>query len=79
MEETSYFLGLIDLYGLAFGQKLNNQKPLMFFSANMPDNLRRSLMEVMSVLNLGGLDKYLGLPSPIGKARIKAFIFLCES
>lgn len=50
----------------------------MFFTANTPDNIQRSLMEVMSAPNLGGVDKYLGFPTLIGKTRIKDFTILCE-
>lgn len=36
------------------------------------------LMEVINIPNVGGMDKYLGLPFLVGKARVKDFTIICE-
>lgn len=68
---------LLFIYGRGSGQEINMQKSSMFLSANTLDNVRRELMGILAIPNLG-VDKYLGLPSLIDKSRVKAFNFICE-
>lgn len=43
-----------------------------------PTNERHDLLNVLDIPNLEAIDKYLGLPSLVGRARAKTFNFLCE-
>ena len=61
------------VYETASGQKLNCEKTALFFSANTSPDTARAIRDLWGASNTHSIEKYLGLPSFIGRSKIKAF------
>lgn len=76
--ELEHIKKLNELYSYALGQLLDVQKSFIFFRKNIVYDVRRSILDVMGIPNMGRVDKYLGLLALVGRTHIKAFIFVYE-
>ena len=56
-----------------FGQKINADKSSIFFSNNTSPELKAKILEVMGLMKDSKHNKYLGLPSLIGKSKKEVF------
>jgi hypothetical protein len=65
---------LLDLYEKASGQKLNRDKTSIFFSKNTRRETRDHLLLLAGVNSTRRYEKYLGLPSLVGKSRMASFM-----
>ena len=72
-EECRTVLNILDQYEAASGQKLNNEKTSIFFSANTSTESKEEIRNLMGASNTSSIEKYLGLPSFVGRSKIKAF------
>ena len=71
-------MAILDLYEATSGQKINNDKSSIFFSTNTPLELKDDIMEVMGPMQDSKHNKYLGLPSIIGKSKKEVFAEIKE-
>lgn len=55
------------------GQKLNLQKTLILFSRNTCEARRQEILSLSGFSEVQQIDKYLGLPSLIGRSKIHSF------
>jgi hypothetical protein len=55
------------------GQQLNKEKTSLFFSSNTSHEDRSSILQISGVPCTRRYDKYLGLPTLVGKSRLKEF------
>ncbi|XP_042969115.1 uncharacterized protein LOC122301804 [Carya illinoinensis] len=69
---------LLSIYERASRQSLNRQKTTIFFSSNTPMSVRRQIQQVAGVATCGNFEKYLGLPSIVGRSRYNTFRILKE-
>ena len=67
---------LMETYFQASGQRINLAKSSVFFSKGCPENLREEIKVVLDVQNEKLSEKYLGLPSDVGRAKEGSFKFL---
>lgn len=63
----------LDLFEAAFGQQINADKSSVFFSSNTSLELKAKILEVMGPMQDSKHNKYLGLPSIIGKSKKEVF------
>jgi hypothetical protein len=63
----------LDKYKEASGQKLNKDKTSLFFSRNTREERKREISQLSGLQFTRSYDKYLGLPTFIGKSRVQAF------
>ena len=77
-QECQNLMAILDLYEAAFGQKINADKSSIFFSTNTPSELKDEIMEVMGPMQDSKHNKYLGLPSIIGKSKKEVFAEIKE-
>ena len=61
------------MYSCASGQVINFQKSAIVFSRNTPQNVRQDLLQILEVTELDQHDKYLGLPSAMGRSKRTVF------
>jgi hypothetical protein len=61
------------LYEKASGQKLNREKTTLFFSKNTPQAMQEELKDILGVPSIQQYEKYLGLPSLVGKEKLTCF------
>ncbi|XP_041001664.1 uncharacterized protein LOC121247368 [Juglans microcarpa x Juglans regia] len=64
---------ILEVYEKAFGQQLNRDKTSLVFSWNTKPAAKAYLMEVARLLATMKMEKYLGLPSLIGRSRAATF------
>ncbi|XP_042979926.1 uncharacterized protein LOC122310106 [Carya illinoinensis] len=65
-------------YERASGQFLNKEKNSIFFSSNTKEENKKMIKEASNSLVCGNYDKYLGLPTMIGRSSFKTFRILKE-
>jgi hypothetical protein len=64
---------ILKQYEMASGQRLNQDKTSIFFSRNTLDDLKSEILRLSGILTTQKYDKYLGLPTLVGKSRKQAF------
>jgi hypothetical protein len=67
---------VLEKYCNASGQRINKDKSSSFFGKGCPQLLRNNIKAVMDVQNDTLNDKYLGLPSDVGRSKNGAFSYL---
>ncbi|KAF5450106.1 hypothetical protein F2P56_030482 [Juglans regia] len=73
MQEWVQLNHILSVYEAASGQKLNKDETSLFFSRNTRAATRTYIMEVAGLQASTNLDRYLGLPSIVGKSKTRAF------
>jgi hypothetical protein len=64
---------LLECYDRASGQLLNKEKTSLFFSRNTSQEARECIQRLSGVPSTQRYDKYLGLPTLVGKSRVREF------
>uniref|UniRef100_A0A5B7AER2 Reverse transcriptase domain-containing protein n=1 Tax=Davidia involucrata TaxID=16924 RepID=A0A5B7AER2_DAVIN len=67
---------IIELYGDASGQQINFDKSSLSFSPNVPEDKREVIKQILGVSLCSIHNKYLGLPSTIGRSKMQPFNFI---
>jgi len=71
---------ILEVYEGASGQQLNREKTSLFFNHNTPSDVQEEIKIRFGAQIIKQHEKYLGLPSLVGKSRkklIKRNIYLC--
>ena len=71
--ESERVKNVLQLYEECSGQKINFDKSTLFFSSNTSDQTKFELKELFRVKATMNLEKYLGLPTMVGKNKRYAF------
>ena len=69
---------LLSIYEEASGKKLNRDKTTLFFSKSTDSEIQDSIKDLLSVLEIKQYEKYLGLPSFVGRKRKASLAFIKE-
>uniref|UniRef100_A0A8R7TCR1 Reverse transcriptase domain-containing protein n=1 Tax=Triticum urartu TaxID=4572 RepID=A0A8R7TCR1_TRIUA len=67
---------ILRVYGLCSGRCVNRDKSSILFSPNTPKPVRASLKEVLGIFVEAFNERYLGLPTAIGKITSGSFNFI---
>lgn len=59
---------ILDTYGRGSGQLVNRDKSSVFFSQNCTDDMKNDVRETLFIENEALAEKYLGLPTSLGRA-----------
>ena len=78
MEECAVLLEKLRWYEKALGQSVNTDKTSLFFSRNTAENLRVAIQSNIGVPVIREHEKYLGLPSFVGRSKYQTFAQLKE-
>ena len=68
--------GLLRVYCDASGQRINVDKSSIFFSKGVADSAKVAVKNILDVHNESLTEKYLGLPSDVGRAKEGSFKYL---
>ncbi|KAL0430714.1 UNVERIFIED_CONTAM: hypothetical protein Sradi_0697400 [Sesamum radiatum] len=68
--------GILEKYERASGQMVNLQKSTVTLSKNTPTFLREDILVILSLRKEESQDRYLGLPSKVGRSRSGIFAYL---
>ena len=69
MEEYGKVLEILDMYEGASGQKVNRSKTALFFSKHTLIEIKHDIKVALGVLEIMQYERYLGLPSFVGKGK----------
>lgn len=75
-EECRCLLSVLKSYEMASGQVVNLQKSSVVYSKNVKEDMRQHLTEVLGVQQAEAHDRYLGLPTFVGRNKTQTFAFL---
>ena len=78
MEECDQVLDLLYKYEEASGQKVNRSKTSLFFSNFVPEEVKHGIKVKLGAPEIRNYEKYLGLPSLVGKRKKESFNFIKE-
>ena len=76
--ECRKILEILATYERGTGQKINREKTNIFFSSNTPQEVRVRIQQVLGVPSICQFEKYLGLPTLVGRAKKQIFIYIKE-
>ena len=66
------------MYRSCSGQQINQNKTTIFFSKLISEEIRQHLKQALGVLEIKQYEKYLGLPSFVGRKKKASFNFIKE-
>ena len=69
---------MLNLYEDASGQKVNTDKTSLFFSSNAGFETQESIKQALGAETVPEYEKYLGLPSIVGRNKKAAFAPIIE-
>ena len=78
MEECEKIQELLAYYEEALGQMVNKDKTTLFFSKNTDVQTQEAIKNSLSVPAIQHYEKYLGLPSFIGRNKKACFTLIKE-
>lgn len=64
---------ILTIYEQAFGQQLNRTKTSLFFSSNTPSDIQQDIRNRYGTQVIRQHEKYLGLPSLVGRNKRNTF------
>ena len=78
LDECQKIQTLLSVYEKASGQQLNRNKTGLFFSKSIPPNILGQIKDFLGVQEIKQHEKYLGLPSLVGKHKKASLMFIKE-
>ena len=66
------------MYGSFSGQQINRNKTTIFFSKLTSEEIREHIKQALGVPKIKPYEKYLGLPSFVGRKKKASFNFIKE-
>ncbi|XP_035546735.1 uncharacterized protein LOC118348703 [Juglans regia] len=77
-EEINCVLKILELYEKGSGQVINKDKSAIFFSKNTTLMTQQQIKSLAGVQSTSNFEKYLGLPSLVGRKKIASFHSLID-
>ena len=78
LEECNKVMDLLKVYEEASGQKINKSKTSLFFSKSIPEDVKHGIKATLGVPEIMQYEKYLRLPSLVGKRKKESFNYIKE-
>ena len=72
-QECQKLVDILNSYEVASGQKINTDKSSVFFSPNTPQERKESILNILGPMQDSRHNKFLGLPTIIGKSKAQVF------
>ncbi|KAH1074287.1 hypothetical protein J1N35_026615 [Gossypium stocksii] len=73
IEGVTVVRNAIQEYELVSGQRVNFEKSLIYFGANVETTVRETIVNLLGVRVASNPEKYLGLPMMVGRRKMWAF------
>ncbi|XP_042969072.1 uncharacterized protein LOC122301754 [Carya illinoinensis] len=78
LEDWHKLQGILKVYEKASGQYLNKEKASIFFSTNTSLVVKKSILSAGNLVVCGSYERYLGLPTVVGRSKFNTFRVLKE-
>jgi hypothetical protein len=69
---------ILRIYGECLGQSVNREKSSIYFSPNTPEQARQSLKRILGIQVEAFSERYLGLPTAVGRITSGSFDHIAE-
>ena len=76
VEECQSLLNVLAKYERATGQQINRAKTILFFSKSTSEETQLAIKEMLGVSVVQQYEKYLGLPSLVGRNKKESFTYI---
>ena len=76
IEECQRVLDILDVYGRCLGQQINRSKMTIFFSKSTTNDTRNQIKLALGVPEIIQYERYLGLPSLVGRNKKASFNYI---
>ena len=73
LREAQYIESILQLYKSAWGQEINLDKSALVFGSNTDSKVWHSITNYLGIKEVATHDKYLGLPTIIGRSKSAVF------
>jgi hypothetical protein len=77
-EEATNLMAALKKYEGASGQQINLSKSEMTFSPNLSHNIQQGFQDIMPIQISHTINKYLGMPTTMGRAKLQDFKFIMD-
>ena len=77
-DECKKIIDILDKYERESGQKVNKSKTTIFFSKSTMEATKQEIMVALGLQEIEHFEKYLGLPSLVGRRKKEGFNFIKE-
>ena len=77
-QKCQHILNILMAYECAYGQQLNRDKTTLFFSKNVPQGMQDTIISLLGVPEIKQYEKYLGLPSFVGRSKKTSLLYIKE-
>ena len=71
-------MNILTMYEETSGQKINRGKTQLFFSTNTQEDIKNRVKDLVGVEVVTQYEKYLGMPSFVGRAKKETFSYIRE-
>ena len=71
-------MNIFEIYGKCSGQQINRNKTTIFFSKSTSEEIKNQIKLALDVPEIVQYEKYLGLPSLIGRHKKASFNYIRE-
>ena len=78
VEECQKVLDVLQIYEMSSGQQINKAKTTVFFSKSTKEDQRDVIKNMLGVTEIRHYEKYLGLPSLVGRNKKSSFNYIKE-
>ena len=75
-QECGNVLKILEEYEEMLRQKINKEKTSLFFSKSTKDDMKEEIKNVLGVNEIRSYEKYLGLPSLVGRGKKASFNYI---
>ena len=77
-DECSKVLNILETYEVVSSQKVNRSKTTLFFSKSISNGFRFNIKLALGISKTMQYEKYMGLPSLVGKGKKASFNYIKE-
>ena len=77
-EECQKIMDILGVYERCSGQQINKNKTTIFFSKSTSEANRIQIKDALGIVEINQYEKYLGLPSFVGRKKKQSFEFIKE-
>ena len=78
MSDIQTIQEILDIYKKVLGQQINKENTTLFFGNSVPVEVKNSIKDLLSVLDIKEYEKYLKMPAVVGKNKTTSLNFIKE-
>ena len=78
MSDIQTIQEILDIYKKVLGQQINKENTTLFFGNSVPVEVKNSIKDLLSVLDIKEYEKYLKMPAVVGKNKTASLNFIKE-